>query len=164
MKKQTRLYNVILPIWLLFLFPVTWLIVIPGNLIIDCSVVLLALTALKHPQKKAVLKQVWWRVWLWGFAADFVGVALLILAMFSLSFLPDPWNGWLQPVTYNPFKSWLAFVFTSLAVAVSGVHIYFFNKLEVLPRTNLTDRERHIVALSLAIATAPWTFFIPLSW
>lgn len=147
--KQTRLYNVIFPVWMLFLFPQFWLIALPGNLIIDCAVVLLALTVLKHPQKKAVLNQVWWKVWLWGFAADFVGIAFLILAMFMLNFLPEPWN------------AWLAFVVTSIAVAISGVHIYFFNKLEVCSRAKLTDREGHIVALSLAIVTAPWTFFIP---
>ena len=25
----------------------------------------------------------------------------------------------------------------------------------------LTDRERHVIALAMAIVTAPWTFFIP---
>lgn len=147
--KKSRLYNVIFPVWMLFLFPQVWLITLPGNLIIDCAVVLLTLTALKHTQKWAVLKQVWWKVWLLGFAADFVGIAILILSMFALNFLPEPWN------------SWLAFGVTALAVAISGGHIYFFNKLEVFSRTQLTDRERHIVALTLAIVTAPWTFFIP---
>ena len=28
-------------------------------------------------------------------------------------------------------------------------------------KEDMTDRERHIVALTLAIVTAPWTFFIP---
>ena len=37
-KKQTRIYNVIFPIWLLILFPQLLVYVLPGNLIIDCAV------------------------------------------------------------------------------------------------------------------------------
>lgn len=159
--KQTRLYNVIFPVWLLFLVPVVWLIVIPANLLIDCLVVLLTLTALKHAQKKAVLKQVWWGVWLMGFAADFVGALFLLPSMFLLGYLPEPWDSWLEPVMYNPFKSGLAFGVTLLAVALSGVCIYFFDRRRLRSCTLLTDREQHIVALTLAIVTAPWLFFIP---
>ncbi len=160
--KQTRLYNVIFPIWLLFLVPAVWLIVLPANLIIDCVVVLLTLTALKHTQKRAVLKQVWWGVWLMGFGADFVGALFLLPSMFLLGFLPEPWDSWLEPVMYNPFKSWLAFVITLLAVALSGVCIYFFDRWGMRSCTELTDRERHLLCLTLAIVTAPWAFFIPM--
>lgn len=159
--KQTRLYNVIFPIWLLFLVPAFWLITLPANLMIDCAVVLLTLIALKHTQKKAILKQVWWGVWLMGFAADFVGALFLLPSMFLLGYLPEPWDSWLEPVMYNPFKSWLAFVVTLIAVALSGVCIYFFDRRGMASCEQLTDRERHIVALTLAIVTAPWTFFIP---
>ena len=67
MKKQIKLYNIILPIWLLFLFPQVWLVVIPGNLLIDCVVLLAALTVLKHRDKRGVLKDLWWKFWLFGF-------------------------------------------------------------------------------------------------
>ena len=160
--KRTRLYNVIFPVWLLFLVPVVWFIVLPANLLIDCAVVLLTLTALKHTQKRTVLKRVWWRVWLLGFASDFVGALLLLPSMFTLGFLPEPWDSWLEPVMYNPFKSWLAFLITSIAVALSGLCIYFFDKRAMRSCTELTDRERHIVALTLAIVTAPWAFFFPM--
>ena len=61
MKKQTRIYNVLLPIWLLFLFPQVLVFVIPGNLVIDCAVLFFALLALKHAQKRAVVKKLWWK-------------------------------------------------------------------------------------------------------
>lgn len=163
MKRPVRLYNVLLPIWLLFLLPTVWLVVLPGNLIIDCAVVFLTLLALKHTQKKAVLRHAWWRVWLLGFGADFVGVAFLLPTMFLLDFLPEPWRFLLEPVMYNPFKSWLAFVVTLFAVAVSGVCIYFFDRRALRSCPALNDRQRHVVALTLAIVTAPWTFFIPMS-
>ena len=112
-------------------------------------------------QKKAVLKQVWWKVWLLGFGADFVGVALLLPALFMAGYLPEPWDGWVEPVMYNCWKSPLAFLWTTAAVALAGVCIYFFDKWALGKCSHLTGRERHIVALTLAIVTAPWTFFIP---
>lgn len=162
MKRPVRLYNVLLPIWLLFVLPTVWLAVLPGNLIIDCAVVLLTLLALKHTDKKAVLRHAWWRVWLLGFAADFVGVLFLLPTMFLLDFLPEPWRFLLEPVMYNPFKSWLAFVVTLLAVALSGVCIYLFDRRALRSCATLNDRQRHIMALTLAIVTAPWLFFIPM--
>ena len=79
MKRELRLYNVIFPIWLLFLFPVVLILVIPANLAVDSLVLLLTLLALKHDGKRAVLKQLWWKFWLLGFAADGVGVLWMLL-------------------------------------------------------------------------------------
>ena len=90
MKREHRLYNVIFPIWMLVLFPQVWLIVIPGNLLVDCLLLLLTLLALKHRDKGGVVKQLWWKFWLLGFAADAIGVAWMLL-------------GWLLAV---PFGSW----------------------------------------------------------
>ena len=75
-KKPVRLYNILLPIWLLWIFPQVWLVLLPGNLLIDCAVLLLALAALRCTGKKAVLRRVWWRLWLNGFLADGAGVAV----------------------------------------------------------------------------------------
>ena len=150
MKKTTRMYNIILPIWLLILIPQAWLITVPGNLIIDCAVLLLTLLALKHPQKKGVLKKLWWKFWLLGFAADAVGVVWM--------FLPVT----VEYVISNPFKHPVAFVWTLIGVALAGVCIYFFDKRAMRSCPLLTDREKHIVALAMAIVTAPWLFFIPM--
>ena len=163
--KQTRLYNMILPIWLMFVFPQVWLIALPGNLIIDCVVVFLTLMVLKHTAKWTVLKQVWWKVWLLGFAADFVGIALLIPALLIDTVLTGTWFEWwsthIGPVLYNCWKSPLPFLWTAAAVALSGVCIYFFDEWALRSCPQLSARERHILALTLAIATAPWTFFFP---
>ena len=43
MKRSVKLYNVLLPIWILYFFPQVWLITLPGNLLIDCLVLLLTL-------------------------------------------------------------------------------------------------------------------------
>ena len=160
--KKTRLYNVIFPVWMLFLFPGVWLIALPGNLFIDCAVVLLTLLSLKHTQKWAVLKKIWWKIWLLGFAADFVGVAVLWPAVSLSSAVSEKIRPLIEPVLYNCWKSPLALLWTAAAVALSSWAIYCFDKHTMASCEQLTARERHIVALTLAIATAPWTFFIPM--
>jgi len=161
MKKQTRLYNVIFPIWMLFLVPQVWLVVLPGNLLIDCAVVLAALFALKHEHKWDVLKQIWWKVYLLGFAADFMGIFALLPSLLLQDLLPDHLNDFIEPILYNCFRSPAAFLWTAAAVAWSGVCIYLFDKAALRSCALLTDRQRHLICLALAVITAPWTFFIP---
>ena len=168
MKKQTRLYNVILPIWILILFPQLLVFVIPANLIVDCAVLFFTLLALKHAQKGAVVKKLWWKFWLLGFAADAVGILWLILGFFLVTGAMDmtgATGGWLvdaaQGLMSNPFHHPLAFLWTLIGVAIAGVCIYFFDKRAMKSCGLLTEREKHITALSMAIVTAPWLFFIP---
>ena len=166
MKRRTRLYNVIFPIWMLYLFPQMWLIALPGNLAIDCGVLLIALAVLKHQDKKGVLKKLWWKFWLFGFLADFVGIAVLLPAAFLPEWLSGSaaqwWSDNLTPILYNAFKTPAAFLWTLAGVAVAGLCIYLFDKRAMKSCDLLSDRERHIVALTMAIVTAPWTFFIPM--
>ena len=77
LKKDEKLYNVLFPLWMLMLFPQVWLIVLPGNFIIDSAVLLLTLLILKVGEKKKRYKNkkpqlVWVEVYflikgnLWG--------------------------------------------------------------------------------------------------
>lgn len=161
MKKEVRLYNVILPIWLLWIFPRVWLIVLPGNLVVDCLVLTLTLLVLKHQNKKAVVKKLWWKFWLLGFLADFMGVAFLLLvgmAAENVSWLYDR----VTPIFYNAFKTPAAFLVTLLGVGAAGVSIYVYDKPAMGSCGLLTERERHLIALTMAVVTAPWLFFVPL--
>lgn len=165
--KQTKLYNVILPIWLLVLFPQVWLIAAPGNLIVDCLVLLITLAALKHQGKAAVLKKLWWKFWLLGFAADAVGVAWMILGLVPAGLLGDTpfgafWENTVGCHLHNPFAHPASFLWTLAGVALAGVCIYFFDKRAMRSCTLLTGREKHITALTMALVTAPWLFFIPM--
>ena len=167
MRKQTRLYNVILPIWLLILFPQLLVFIIPANLAIDCALLFFPLLALKHTQKGAVVKQLWWKFWLLGFAADAVGVVWMFLGWLLTGWASQLLGtvGWLEDIgmalTVNCFRHPLAFLWTLAGVALAGVCIYFFDKRAMKSCELLTGRERHITALAMAIATAPYLFFIP---
>ena len=163
MKREMRLYNVIFPIWMLFLFPQVLLVVLPANLAVDSLVLLLALLALKHEGKRAVLKRLWWKFWLLGFAADGVGVLWMLLGFlpFQNDALSPLWNDTLRYIMHNPFGHPAAFLWTLAGVALSGVCIYFFDKRAMRSCDALSEAERHTIALAMAVVTAPWLFFIP---
>lgn len=155
----------LLPIWMLWLFPQGWAIIIPGNLAIDCLVLFLTLCALKHTAKRAVLKELWWKFWALGFLADFVGVAWMFLGYLPVLFsnwnrVGEWWDHTLGYIMYDPFGHPVAFAWTLIAVALAGVCIYFFDKRAMKKCALLTDREKHIIALAMAVITAPWLFFI----
>ena len=88
MKKEVRLYNVLFPVWLLWLFPQIFLIVAPANLLVDCLVLTLALMGLKHKNKWAVVKKLGLKFWWWGFVADFIGMVLLLPGVLLPFFFP----------------------------------------------------------------------------
>ena len=85
MGRETRLYNAVIPLWLLWMFPTLFPWVLPvtllGNLLIDGAVLFCAPLALGRRDKGRLMRYLWWRVWWRGFAADAAGVAWLLLAL-----------------------------------------------------------------------------------
>ena len=72
-KNQTKLYNVIMPIWLLVIFPFTWIIILPLNYLIDTLVLRLTMKHLNIENRKEIYKMTILKTWLFGFLADFIG-------------------------------------------------------------------------------------------
>lgn len=154
MKKEERLYNMILPVWLLWIFPVTWPFILGGNLLIDGLVLFGALTALKLADRSHLMKTLLWRVYLLGFAADAVGAAFLwcVVSWFPEENLyPFFMLGQINPP---------GFLITLFGICLSGVCIYFFDQAALKKAEVLTADQRRKIALAMAIITAPWTYFI----
>lgn len=157
--KETALYNVMFPIWFLLIFPLAWIIVLPVNFIIDSVVLLIGVKLLKTANTWGTYKRSILRVWLIGFASDFIGAGILFLSS-------DGTGGWyeyLRSVSWNPFDNWYALLFVAFAVAISGISIYFGNLKYSLAKTELSYRNKRILALILAIFTAPYILFYPSS-
>lgn len=57
-KKEIRLYNLLFPIWMFFIWPsVLWLILLPANFVIDSVVLLLAMYALRLENRLSLWKK-----------------------------------------------------------------------------------------------------------
>lgn len=162
MKSRYWLCNVIFPIWLIWLFPPILALVVPANLAVDCLVLLLALVALKHPDKKGVLKALWWKVWLLGFGADLLGAGWMYLGLWLADVLPGQWWEAGFHLAYAPFLHPVSLLWTLAAVALAGGCIYCFD-CRVFGRCPLlSPRQVRRLALVMAVVTAPWLFFLPL--
>lgn len=141
---MTKLYNVLFPIWLLFLVPTVWLIAIPTNFIIDSIVLLISMKVLKIEDKKDFyLKHIFF-VFLFGFLSDMLG-ALMLLTITVI----------FQNIT--GLELWLALI----GVLVACFFIFFFNYSFTFRK--LEEKQRKELALIFAIFTAPITFLIPTS-
>ncbi len=144
---SVKLYNVIFPVWMLILFPSFWLIVFPANFIVDSLVLIISMYALKVAEKK-----LWYKkhiLWVFGFGmlSDIIG------ALYMLGFLMLFEN-------YNidvddP-------ILTVPALLISAVLIFVLNYFITFRKDEKTLRLKS--ALVFAIATAPYTFFIPIEW
>lgn len=168
-KKQIRLYNVIFPVWLLWLIPVTWIVVLPANFVVDLLVVLLTMKALKITELRRRARAVIVRVWLLGFAADFAGTALMFLSnIIDLDYGTPLGRWWYENITnavaYSPFDSVFSVLWITVCVALTGVLIYWLNLKVSLKKLDLPDAQKKKVALSLAVFTAPYLFYLPTSW
>lgn len=120
-------------------------LVIP--LILDCGALFLALLAVRHPQKGAVVRSVWSEVWLLGYGADLAGLLWWFLGVAILSQCGD----------FPPASS----LFWRLSgAAITGVCLYFLEK-HVLDGCELLDgKAQRAAAFALALITAPYFFII----
>lgn len=145
MKNQKKFYNVLFPFWFLLLLPQLWLIVIPGNFLIDSLVLLISLKFLKCAEKKQFYKKHILKIFLFGMLSDLIGSAFLFITtfVFELGIMGDE------------------LYLTIPAVLIAGVMIFVFNYYVTFKA--LEKNERFKLALIFAIVTAPYTFLIPTS-
>ena len=153
MKSEIKLYNMIFPLWAVYLFPLFWIVILPVNFIIDSIVFLIAMAALHVTEKKAKYRKCILRIWGYGFLADIIGAGVLLL-MLAFGYVGSD-------IVYNPLSSPLAFLFTSVGVVLAGVCIYLFNSKKVLPLIDLGSKKANQIALISAIFTAPYAMYIP---
>ena len=162
MLQKNCLYNVIFPIWMLLLFPQLWIITLPLNLFIDWSVLWFTLGHLQVPKerRKRKCKRVILLVWLLGFIADFMGAFL----MFVWNIVDFEEVSFGNAIMYHPFQRFDSFLWVSFCVVITGSIIYYFNRHIALRNLPLEEGALHKLALSLAIFTAPYLFYLPTAW
>ncbi len=144
--KNIKLYNVIFPVWLLLIVPTVWLIVLPGNFLIDSALLIGAMYALKMQDKKIFYKKTIWKAYLFGLLADVIGSAFLFVTVMLLDLSTTGDDLYL----------------TIPAVIISGVCIFLFDYFVSFKNSEKPVRLR--LALTFAVVTAPYTFLIPTTW
>lgn len=145
-KGQVKLYNLLFPFWMLLLFPQVWLIVLPGNFLIDSLVLLISMHALKIESKKQWYVKHIVKIFAFGLLADVIGSAYMLLLM----------------VVFEVGRMGDELYLTLPALLISAALIFVFNYFITFKKADKPLRIKF--ALTFAIATAPYTFLVPSSW
>lgn len=173
-KGEVRLYNMILPPFMLMMVsPFFWLISLAGNFIIDSvMVIIISLIIFRKISgefyKKSILK-----VWLLGFASDFIGVKYLFF-IGQVGYLSDAYDyqkedniirkylvGANMAVNHSDTSSFWAVVFLVSGILVASICIFIFNYFISLRKTDLTKKQKLFSSIMLAVCTAPYTLLLP---
>lgn len=141
----------------LFLFPSLWLISLPLNFVVDSIVLLIGFKAFG----KEKVRRNWRRSILLSWIIGYVSDVIAALMMFAAQYIAENFD---IDIITNPFEGVIPFAVTLLSVATAGVLIYFFNLKFALSRTELEKPQKKKVALLMALATAPYLFFIPVQF
>ena len=166
MKSDNKVYNLLLPIWLLIFFPSwLWLLLIPANYLIDRIVLMWSLGDM--PEKGLFCRNHNWKICLAGFASDYAG-AILLFALNQLMFgMNDDVNSFISKAAdglmFNPFSNVLSLIIVIAAIAISAVCIYKLDK-SILIKAGLDIDQSKKSAIGLAIITAPYVYLIPSEW
>ena len=147
--KQIRLYNILLPIWILYFFPPIIFLTMIGNFIIDYLVLHFALPD-DQKAKHYILP-----TFIFGYISDFIGAVFLSVIAFGFSS-----GDFINDFMYDPLASPKTLFLLILGIAMSGFCIYILNYWWLLKK-NLPKKSAKKTALVLAIFTAPYTFLIP---
>lgn len=167
-KKGTRLYGVVLPVWLLWLLPQSLLMVIPVIFLLDFLVLFFEMKHLGITGRKEKLRVTLWKTWLLGLLGDLAGAALMFLATAVPTNGKSGFGKWwyqalIKPISVNPFHSAFSVVWTAAAVLLAGAAIYVFNWKCAFSKLNVQEEKKKQLAVSLALFTAPYLFFLPSS-
>ena len=145
MKNDIKLYNVLFPFWMLLLVPSLWLIILPGNFVIDSLVLLAAMAIFKIADRKRWYKKYIVPIFSFGILADLIGSGyMLLMVVLNVSRMGDEWY------------------LTVPAILIAAAAIFLLNYFVTFRREDKAIRLK--MALTFAIVTAPYTFLIPSSW
>lgn len=173
MKKEIKLYNMILPPYLIMaVFPPFLAISAVGNFIID-SVILLIISAIifKKLNGRFYIKNVF-KVWGLGFAADFIGVIYLFIGgqlgysyinsgNSAETFLYKIFNG-MNSVTNHSYEiTPYTTSFLISGIFIAAICVFIFDYFIVFRKSGLTKKQKLISSLAYAVFTAPYTFLLP---
>lgn len=164
-RKPKKLYNILFMPFFLSAYSITSFFMIPVNFLVDSMVLLLIAFCFKLEDKWQFYSKSIVKVWLLGFAADLMGTVILsVLYVVGDYYFPATWfcEAVSLPLKRRDLSSPVALAIFVFVIALSGVLIYLFNKKITFRKLDLTNKQKTIFAIILAVCTAPYTLLAPL--
>lgn len=153
---MTTFANLFLPTWMLPVIPsILWPILLVLNFLMDSLVLYLWMKVKKVNDPLAVWKKSIAKIWLCGFAADFLACILLLL----VSINADSLFG-----NLNIFIGIGGVLYGGFGCLFAAVLIWVFNRFFTLKKTSLSLSQIKSAAVFLAVFTAPYLLMLPTEW
>ncbi len=150
----SRLYNMLFPVWLFYLFPTeVWLLILPANFVIDSLILYLAMKRQNVTQPKEVWRRSILRIWGIGFLCDLLGAGLILAIELLQDALHLHWNTFLFPG---------ATLVALPGVILAAFLIYRLDRRFAFTNCPLDKSQIPKLSLALSIFTAPYAMLIPL--
>lgn len=170
MKKDVKLYNMILPPFMLFFFvPTLWIVSALGNFIID-SIVLLIISIFIYKKftwqlyKKSIIPSisVWISFWFFRCAVSngniyWIRCGILRGQRIGKQIL----SGIYLATNHSCYDSIYGVLFIVSGILFSSIFIFAFNYRVSFNNKGLSKKQKIIASLTMAIITAPYTFLLP---
>ena len=159
MKKDIKLHNILLPLWMIIFMPTwLWLVLIPLNYLIDRVVLRWSLGDM--PDKGLFCRKHTWKICLAGFLSDLAGALILLAAALTLAHKGEKASDIAGAIMMDPFSNLPGLLIVVAGIAVSAVLIFFLDKW-ILRKAGLDPEQVKRSALRLALITAPYLYLFP---
>lgn len=171
-KNNIKLYNMVLPPFLLLMLVPKFLVLsLAINFVIDSVVLIIILLATKNLSLGNYGNTIF-KVWGLGFASDYICIAYMIgveAVLGGFLDLPQEGGDLLTQILSGPvwavnhdtyFSVWSA-IFIVSGVLISALCIFLFNYKISFKKLISSKKQRAISALVMALITAPYTFLLP---
>lgn len=165
-----KLYNMNLPVFLLFGFmPILWMFLVIENFILD-SIILIAILIVvyKKIKFKLYIKMIF-KIWLWGIFSNIVGIVYLILTSFISNATYYEGNNIIKLISsgiylatnQSHFDSIWATLYIISGIFISSIFLFVLNYFFTFYNMNLTKRQKILSSLSFAVLTPPYFILLP---
>lgn len=161
--KNIKLYDMILPFWLILFFPPLIFASLAANFVIDSAVLLLCCMIFRiHQGGKRGLWQFYrhniLQVWGFGFLSDLFGVVFIFIEYAISSIVAVHLLNDAAMTDLN--EEILLNIFSVIGMLFASVSIYLLNMYCVFKRKIPDKTKRLKLSLTIAVVTTPWTFLI----
>ena len=161
--------DLVIPLWAFWLFPVCWIAIIPITAVLCSIVMYISMLRLKINNRlkilgKTIIKVIFFRV-----LCDLIVVGFLLLLETGDDFIDldlDSYhwykNVFLRALERNPFSNVFALLVLCSIILLLRILNYQLNKRITFLNIDIEEEKKKKLALSIAIFTAPYIFFIPI--
>ena len=159
-----------IPIWFFWVFPVSWIAIIPITAVLCSIVMYISMLRLKINNRlkilgKTIIKVIFFRV-----LCDLIVVGFLLLLETRQDFINPKsdfyhWykNVFLRALERNPFSNIFALLVLCSIILLLMIINYKLNKKFTFSKLDIGEENKKKLALAIAIFTAPYMFFFTIT-